>query len=86
MQKLEDALIASKKHTSYRQGQLTKVIILVINRLLRNSSGHCLELMVAFFEFSQLYKCFLQVKDYSDKLKSCEEELQVCLSGYLEAM
>ncbi|KAK4604286.1 hypothetical protein RGQ29_012687 [Quercus rubra] len=45
--KLEDALIASKKHTSYRQGQLTK-----------------------------LYKCFLQVKDYSDKLKSCEEELQ----------
>ncbi|KAL4653959.1 hypothetical protein ACB092_01G343500 [Castanea dentata] len=45
--KLEDALIASKKHTSYRQVQLTK-----------------------------LYKCFLQVKDYSDRLKSCEEELQ----------
>jgi len=86
MQKLEDALIASKKHTSYRQVQLTKVIILVINRLLRNSSGHCLGLMVAYCEFSQLYKCFLQVKDCSDRLKSCEEELQVCLSGYLEAM
>ncbi|GMY35946.1 zinc finger CCCH domain-containing protein 13 isoform X1 [Fagus crenata] len=45
--KLEDALIASKKHTSYRQVQLTK-----------------------------LYKCFMQVKDYSERLKSCEEELQ----------
>ncbi|XP_062148329.1 DEAD-box ATP-dependent RNA helicase 21 isoform X2 [Alnus glutinosa] len=45
--KLEDALIASKKHTSYRQMQLTK-----------------------------LYKCFLHVKDYSERLKSCEEELQ----------
>ncbi|KAB1223259.1 Cold-inducible RNA-binding protein [Morella rubra] len=45
--KLEDALIASKKHTSYRQ-----------------------------MHFTKLYKCFLHMKDYSERLKSSEEELQ----------
>ncbi|KAF5482100.1 hypothetical protein F2P56_002693 [Juglans regia] len=45
--KLEDELIASKKHTSYNQMQLTK-----------------------------MYKCFRLVKDYSERLKSSEQELQ----------
>lgn len=27
----------------------------------------------------QLHKCFLQVKEYREKLKSCEQELQVSL-------
>ncbi|KAF7806342.1 Cold-inducible RNA-binding protein B [Senna tora] len=45
--KLEDALISAKKHSSYRQMQLTK-----------------------------LHKCFVRVKDYTERLKSCEKELQ----------
>ncbi|KAJ7978853.1 putative RNA-binding family protein [Quillaja saponaria] len=45
--KLEDALISAKKHSSYRQMQLTK-----------------------------LHKCFRQVKDSTERLKSCEQELQ----------
>ncbi|XP_028753829.1 zinc finger CCCH domain-containing protein 25 [Neltuma alba] len=45
--KLEDALINAKKHSSYRQMQLTK-----------------------------LHKCFMQVKEYTERLKTCEKELQ----------
>lgn len=30
-------------------------------------------------KFLQLHKCYLQIRDYNDKLKSCEQELQVSL-------
>lgn len=39
--------------------------------------------MILFCANYQLHRCFLQIKDYTERLKSCEQELQVNLSTLL---
>lgn len=39
-----------------------------------------IKITVVLCENSQLHRCFLQVKENTERLKSCEQELQVNLS------
>lgn len=50
-----------------------------------------IKIMVVLCENSQLHRCFLQVKENTERLKSCEQELQVnlstlCFSWFLTVM
>lgn len=79
MQKLEDALIDAKKLSSHRLKQLTKVIIIFFSWMEVILLEHYLDNLLHSVIDLQLYRCFMRVKQSSDRLRSCEEELQVSL-------
>lgn len=79
MQKLEDALTDAKKLSSHRLKQLTKVIIIFFSWMEVILLEHYLDNLLHSMIDLQLYRCFMRVKQSSERLRSCEEELQVSL-------
>lgn len=85
-QKLEDALAVARKLTSQRQSQLFKVKYTRSKRHAPLKNPRTLRGLITVHDM-QLQKCYLQVQDYTEKLKSCELELQVgCLSSFVNRL
>ena len=82
LQKLEDELVAARKVSSERQLAVTDVCALhLLAAYLWKSVSVELQLFVWWNHYMQLYKHFLQLQDYNDRVKTAEQRLQVVFSN-----
>lgn len=83
LQKLEDELVAARKVSSERQLAVTDVCALhLLAAYLWKPVSVALQLFVWRNHCMQLYKHFLQLQDYNDRVKTAEQKLQVIFSTF----